>query len=185
MKVGTKSLLFGVHQFALHPLFVALAWREIYGQFPLDPRVWLAILVHDWGYWGCPEMDGEQGKQHPEAGARIMSVFGAEWRDFCRYHSRSLARLNGAEPSLLCAPDKLAILFYPRWVYLLLARLSGELREYMRNGDSAAGRAVGIDASTPARWFDSTRAYMFRVVDNLRRGVDAGVPPEMMRQEGA
>jgi hypothetical protein len=37
--VGTRSLLFGVHQFLLHPVMVALGWRMLYGRFPRDPRV--------------------------------------------------------------------------------------------------------------------------------------------------
>jgi len=200
LKVGTKSLLFGVHQFLLHPIFVALAWRKFYGEWPTKPHpdywrrsrgerspqwpVWLAFLVHDWGYWGCATIDGEDGKQHPLVGAQILGrLYGEQWGRFCKYHSRSLARLDKVNPSDLCAPDKLAILFYPRWLYLLLARASGELLEYMRNSDSPAGRSVGIDTSTPEAWFDSTRAYMLRVVEKLRRGADAGVPPEMMRSE--
>ena len=45
MNIGTKSLLYGAHQFALHPFFVALAWRRLYGRWPRDPRIWLAFLV--------------------------------------------------------------------------------------------------------------------------------------------
>lgn len=29
MKIGTKSLLFGAHQFAIHPLFLFIAWWEL------------------------------------------------------------------------------------------------------------------------------------------------------------
>lgn len=31
MKIGTKSVLFGVHQFALHPLLIAAGWWKAYG----------------------------------------------------------------------------------------------------------------------------------------------------------
>lgn len=75
MKIGTKSLLFGAHQFALHPVCVALSWRRIYGSFPLDPRIWLAFVVHDWGYWGCPNMDGDEGKMHPWFAARWFTYW--------------------------------------------------------------------------------------------------------------
>ncbi len=71
MKIGTKSVLFGAHQFLLHPLFVALAWTRLYG-FPWDPRLWVAFFVHDLGYWGKPNMDGPEGEEHPFLGARIM-----------------------------------------------------------------------------------------------------------------
>jgi hypothetical protein len=71
MKIGTKSILFGAHQFLLHPVFVAWAWIKLYG-FPWDPRVWIAFFVHDLGYWGKPNMDGVEGETHVELGARIM-----------------------------------------------------------------------------------------------------------------
>lgn len=67
--VGTKSLLYGVYQFALHPFFVALAWRQIYGRWPRSAAV-----------WGL----------------------------FALYHSRSLARLDGAQPvpaEMMQAPE--------------------------------------------------------------------------------
>lgn len=44
MKIGTRSLLYGAHQFMLHPLFLALAWRKLYGA-PLDPRLWVALAL--------------------------------------------------------------------------------------------------------------------------------------------
>ena len=49
MRLGTKSLLFGAHCFFVHPFCVLLAWIKMYG-FPFDPRIWIAILVHDSGY---------------------------------------------------------------------------------------------------------------------------------------
>jgi hypothetical protein len=186
MRVGTKSLLFGVHQVFLHPFFVARAWKACHGSYPRQLPVWMAIVCHDWGYFGCPEMDGPEGKQHPRLGAKLIGkLFGPEWEAFALYHSRSLAHLDDREPSALCAPDKLSFAYYPEWLYLLLARASGELQEYLRNADSPAGRRVGIDASTPQTWFRSTRAYMLRVVSDLQAGADAGVPAEMMREEAS
>ena len=49
MKVGTKSLLFGAHNIFIHPFLVFIAWWRLYG-FPADPRLWVAFIVHDWGY---------------------------------------------------------------------------------------------------------------------------------------
>ena len=71
MKVGTKSILFGAHCFFIHPWVLAIAWQKLYG-FPYDPRLWVAFFVHDLGYFGKSNMDGEEGERHPEFGARIM-----------------------------------------------------------------------------------------------------------------
>ena len=78
MKTGTKSLLFGAHCMLVHPVMVAVAWARLYG-FPLDPRVWLAFVLHDIGYWGKPNMDGKEGKTHVELGARIMHRLFDRW----------------------------------------------------------------------------------------------------------
>src|SRR4051812_26429802 len=69
--LGTRSLLVGAHAVWRHPVAVWRAWWKLYG-FPIDPRLYVAFAVHDWGYWGKPEMDGPQGEQHPIVGARIM-----------------------------------------------------------------------------------------------------------------
>ena len=74
MKIGTRSILFGAHQFAIHPWFVAWAWWQLYG-FPFDPRLWVAFFVHDLGYWGKPNMDGPEGERHVEFGAAVMTFF--------------------------------------------------------------------------------------------------------------
>lgn len=71
MKIGTKSLLFGVHQVFIHPWFVAWAWWKLYG-FPFDPRLWVAFIVHDWGYLGKPNMDRPEGEEHPHFAAHLM-----------------------------------------------------------------------------------------------------------------
>ncbi len=78
MKIGTKSVLFGAHQFLIHPWFVAAAWWKLYG-FPFDPRLWVAFFVHDLGYLGKPNMDGEEGERHIELGARIMALFDRQY----------------------------------------------------------------------------------------------------------
>lgn len=56
MKVGTKSVLFGVHFFLWHPILVFIGWWKLYS-FPCDPRLWVAFIVHDLGYLGKPNMD--------------------------------------------------------------------------------------------------------------------------------
>lgn len=145
MKIGTRSLLFGYHQFLLHPLCVALAWWKLFG-FPADIRLWIAFFVHDLGYWGKPNMDGPEGEEHPYLGAQIMSwLFDtgqfSNWYDFALYHSRFLARKHGCSHSMLCVADKAVILWTPTWLQILLCSLTGEIHEYMRgqNGRTARG----------------------------------------------
>lgn len=151
MTTGTKSLLFGVHQFIWHPFTVALAWWKLYSRPTF--RELLCIIIHDWGYWGSPNMDDERGENHPRRGAVLaMRLCGGDLRYFnlVLYHSRHLARRHGAEPSRLCWADKLSIIYEPAWFYLLRARLSGELREY-RAVAAAAGTVPAVRSNR--LWF--------------------------------
>lgn len=131
MRVGTKSILFGAHQFAWHPLVLFVAWWKLFG-FPSDPRLWVAFAVHDLGYWGKPNMDGPEGETHVEFGAKLMTrLFGNEWGALCLFHSRFYAKRYGASFSRLCVADKLAIALEPWWLYLPRVWLTGELWEYL------------------------------------------------------
>jgi hypothetical protein len=154
VKVGTKSLLFGVHQILIHPWFVAYAWWLLYG-IPLDPRYWVAFTVHDLGYWGKPNMDGPEGENHVLLGSRIMywlfdwtrpwsrknpkageNGFGKKsdylyWSSLVLYHSRFHAKREFKHYSKLCVADKLSFCLTPRCLYLTLANWSGEIHEYM------------------------------------------------------
>jgi hypothetical protein len=91
LKIGTRSLLFGVHQVFIHPIWVAIAWLKLYGWKPDYPqpyyqskavyylKYWAKLcfcfIVHDWGYWGGKEMDGPDGDKHPEYGAYLANKF--------------------------------------------------------------------------------------------------------------
>lgn len=193
MKIGTRSVLFGVHAFWLHPFILARAWWQLYG-FPWDPRLWVAFFVHDLGYWGKPNMDGEEGERHPVWGARVMTrlfdprdtwdrcmetdglVVGkghppnrpwlvlGQWGEFTLLHSRFLARHYGRRPSRLCYADKLAIVLTPWWLYLPLARASGELAEYMdpdhhENGGKYEGEHHGY-REDPKTWYLTVQAFL-------------------------
>jgi hypothetical protein len=200
MKVGTKSVLYGVHAFWLHPFFVAWAWWKLYG-FPWDPRLWFAFLLHDIGYIGKPNMDGEEGEMHPVIGARIMAVLFdypagqdlelylvnpdpgsrpfwlGRWGHFAMLHSRYLAKRLGKQPSRLCIADK-------------MARATGEIREYMAHAHHrAAGNEALSDAERAAvtsgeerDWYAGVQAYMRRWVDEHRDGkVDTWTATESKR----
>lgn len=176
MKIGTKSLLFGTHQFLWHPWTVARAWRVLYGVRPtIDQKI--CIFFHDWGYWGCPNMDGFEGKRHPMRGALIAEWLVKQRHQWLRgtsstyaqlkgcaaftrtaMHSTSFAKLHGHGVSVLFLPDKASILCEPKWFYLLRARLSGELDEYVANSPKAGHHA--------SIWYDW---YRGKVLDKVSK----------------
>lgn len=113
--------------------FVALAWAKLFS-VPRDARLWLAFLVHDLGYIGTRDMDGLEGEEHVHLGATIMRwLCGRRWEEFTRCHSRYWAKKTGRQFSRLCVADKLAFVITPLWLYLPMARWTGELEEYMAN----------------------------------------------------
>jgi hypothetical protein len=133
ISIGTKSILFGVHQCIWHPITVGLAWRKLFRVWPTW-REWVCIFVHDLGYWGKPNIDGAEGKQHPVLGACLAThICGAKSGALVLFHSRDFSRAFGATPSKLCWADKYSVMFDPRWFYLLRARLSGEVNEFRDN----------------------------------------------------
>jgi hypothetical protein len=192
VKLGTKSVLFGAHAFFLHPWFVALGWWKLYG-FPWDPRLWFAFFVHDLGYIGMPNMDGEEGEQHPVFGALIMGFLfdrGArvtqgyaslgKWGELTLCHSRYFAKRFGLRPSRLCMADKLAIALTPAWLYLPMVNATGEIREYMdlAHRRAKSGEKLSTEerrestSGNQRRWYAAVQAYAIRYVDEHRDGKD-------------
>lgn len=197
MRAGTRSVVFGVHQFAIHPFVVAFGWFRAFGwarvpMFPADgarmkyttrltdPRLWLAFLVHDVGLIGKPDMDGPIGETHPEVGARFMRViFGKAWGDFVLLHSRYYAKRLGRPVSALCIADKWAIVVEPSWLYLPRARVSGELAEYLANAKKRADtdptgltsdEYEAFKSGSPRRWHRAIKSYMARWIAEHQDG---------------
>jgi hypothetical protein len=196
LSLGTRSVLYGAHAFYLHPWFVALSWWKLYG-FPWDPRLWVAFFVHDLGYIGKPNMDGEEGEMHPLLGARIMSALFdrkrphvvsadctaplhrlGQWGMFTLTHSRYLAKRLGVQPSRLCIADKLALGITPAWLYLPMVKATGEIAEYLdrahrraaSNEQLSGEERTAVTSNTPEVWFAGVQAYMHRWVAEHRDG---------------
>lgn len=190
MKIGTRTVLFGVHQFLWHPFTVYRAWRWLYGR---RPNWWqtIAIFFHDAGYIGLPNLDGKEGRQHPVRGAKLAG----DWAEFIAHffcspsvatsyqiataelavgHSRELSREIQKIPSLLCWADKACVLFDPPWFYLLRARLAGELPEFKRNAEPQIGKVadeVWLD------WYRNRVRSLLRGLDlrdSVIEDIDAG-----------
>jgi len=89
--------------------------------------------LHDIGYFERDEIEGPTGEEHVLLGARIMGwLFGPEWAGECSRHSRYWCKRTGLPVSRLGMADKLAFAMTPGWLYIPMARWSGELAEYMR-----------------------------------------------------
>lgn len=143
MKIGTKSLLFGVHQFLIHPVFTLWGWVKLYKWKPkkYGYEWWpllKSIFLHDLGYWKLSDMDGNQGRNHMYWAADYVSKnidrkLGHKNKYYwlCLLHSRFHAKYLGIEPSMLCWADKLGTALMPTWLWVFLAKLSGELDEYL------------------------------------------------------
>lgn len=174
MKIGTKSILFGVHAFWWHPITVFLAWRKLYKRNPRWPEL-VAIFLHDIGYWDCSDIDGPAGKHHPHVGALLTAKIvvrlkygywikgndqiepgceGGPTYYFTLGHSRDAAKAARIFPSPLYAADKASIFYDPKWFYLLRARLSGEITEFKHN---AIGSGHCLATVTDSQWFDFYR----------------------------
>lgn len=179
MKVGTRSILFGGHQFILHPIFVALAWRRLYGKWPRKFPIWVAIVIHDLGYWGKPNLDGPEGEMHPLWAAEVMhrhfdyqgprfdETFRTdidEWGHFAAGHSRSCAARLNISTSPLMNADKLATAMMPQWLYVALLWLSGEWIEY-RDRWVAAGTYPGKPDDGIWAWSSHLQANWARFKD--------------------
>jgi len=172
MTVGTKSLLFGAHAFFLHPLFVAWGWKRLW-TVPWNPRLWICFLVHDVGYFGRESMDGEGSEQHVVAGAKIAGlVCGSRYASECYRHSREWCRHAGQSVSRLCLADKMAFVLTPWWIYLPMARLTGELDEYMKRSreewrrDRYTDKEYALIFGGGAReWLEGLQSYTKRWVE--------------------
>lgn len=174
MKIGTKSLLFGCHQFVLHPAYTYVAWRKLYGSFPSFGET-IAIIIHDWGYLGKSNLDGEEGERHPEWAHNVLIKLGIfvrnnihfdfgvyifEIGNLCLYHSRFYAKRNYEEPSKLCWADKYGTTLYGKYLWLFLATITGELKEYMTN-DKYEIYYKGVDKD---KWFTEYVKFIMPII---------------------
>lgn len=188
ISVGTKSILFGAHCFFLHPWFVLAAWIKLFGIKSLSLPIFVSFFVHDLGYWGAPNMDGDEGELHPYLGARIMhylfdkrdsrwTIFSKGekfytskyWYNFSLFHSRFLAKKNGEHYSKLCVADKYAICLTPSWLYVPMATATGEIKEYMKDFENSNYTSPTFEGK---RKFDSRYEWHKAVKKYVKTWID-------------
>lgn len=166
MKIGTKSLLFGCHQFILHPLFVLWGWIKLYG-LP-NWKELVCVVIHDWGYWGLADMDGKEGEEHPKwAAAKAWGcldsddVCDSRYANICLYHSRFLAKKLGKKPSKLCWADKKGTALMPAWLWVSLGSLSGEINEYL---SCKKYEIYGLSKANPYQFFKDYKVLIGKLL---------------------
>jgi hypothetical protein len=104
MRIGRRSILYGIHNLPTHYFFCTLAYLKLYGltkEF-FDPRLHFVFMFHDLGYWDCKNMDAPKGEGagelHPIIGALIIKkLFGWEWWKFSICHSASMVKILNEE----------------------------------------------------------------------------------------
>lgn len=164
-------MLFGVHQVFLHPVLVTRAWRRVHGRWPSGVAEWVAIVVHDWGYWGCADMDGPEGVKHPIKGAetawKVLRFLRQDRMQQTRAALLVLGHSRSFSPdrlSMLNAPDKVSIIYEWKWFYLLRAKLSGELAEFVKRSNDQTGLN-----RTASEWFDTYKARTIKNESSMRK----------------
>jgi hypothetical protein len=135
--------------------------------------------LHDVGYFSKRDMDGADGETHVELGARIMTLlFGDSWGAFTAAHSRYWAKRHGRQVSRLCVADKLAFVLTPAWLYLPMAKATGELAEYMlRAKERQAGSAhftvvecAQLNSQDAREWLTGLKSYTRRWIEEHKDG---------------
>jgi hypothetical protein len=209
--IGTRSVVYGAHCFLIHWVFVAMGWFTLYkfsrvkiGRATThdtkyhvsyhrdvtaslwDPRLWVAFFIHDLGYWGKPNMDGDEGETHPEwACGKMNQWFGAPWGAFVLTHSRFYAKKMKLPVSPLCYADKLAIVYTPAWLYLPMVRATGEIVEYMKlaqqnNAGLGGGKysTMNVSHHDEGEWCRGVKAYVRKWVAEHKDGRDDTWTPD-------
>lgn len=174
MTLGTKTLLFGVHQIFIHTIMVTWAWRRLYKSWP-NWREFVCICIHDIGYWGKPSLKDADGDKHPEFGAKLAGwMFGPGWRDFCLGHSSFYVHRNGIEASKLMAADKYWHCMIPLWFYKILAVPTGEFAHY--RGLQHVRQVASIAATDEEWWSNLQRICEEKVagVYEIGANIDGG-----------
>ena len=152
MRIGIKSLLFGAHQFIYHPLLVFLAWVNLYG-LP-NWREIICIIIHDWGYYKCYTLDGEDDLFHSKIGANIaLKLFGVYEYKLCLLHSRRYAKFVKMPVSKLGCADKYSFGYEWRFFYLLRTNLTGEIKAF---------RHEFFEEGTDNEWFNKNQIKMVK-----------------------
>lgn len=129
MRIGTRSLIFGLHSFFVHPILMLAIFKKVVGRRADFVEI-VCILIHDIGYFGKPNMDGVEGNLHPYAGAKLARfLFGDRGWRLCVGHNDEVREVEGLPRSVIYAVDKYFYVVIPVWLQKALGIMSGEYKE--------------------------------------------------------
>lgn len=97
-------------------------------------------------------------------------VTGTNWFSFCLYHSRYLSKRYGVSVSRLCFADKLSFPLTPWWLYLPLVTATGEIREYLKNAQTADSGHWAPTGYDKRKWHAQLCDYMTKWVAEHKDG---------------
>lgn len=112
MTSGTKSFLFGCHQFILHPLFVTIAWKKYYKKFP-NWREFICILIHDIGVFGINYLNEGEKDGHWIRGAQLSYKLFGWWGFYLVAGHTDEGVKEKSYRSSMFIPDKISFLYAP------------------------------------------------------------------------
>ena len=122
MTEGTKSYLFGCHQFFMHPIIVTVAWIRLYKR---PPRLWelVCIFLHDIGHIGKDYLSNyEEKKNHWWLGSAIaFKLFGWKGDNLVAGHTSQ----SSYPRSKLFYADKYSRIISPIWWLRLSDKVEG------------------------------------------------------------
>ena len=146
--------------------------------FPWDLRLWGAFFSTIWDISAAPMWKVPRGKSTSNWGPSHGLALRHPWADFTLRHSRYWAKKHGVTCLKLCYADKMAFVLTPAWLYLPMARATGELAEYMaKSRDRQAGcgafnetERAQLESGDPAIWLKGLQSYTRRWVEQHRNG---------------
>lgn len=111
-------------------------------------------------------MDGKEGENHPKLMVQWWLSRGTDFGGRVAIEIMGHSRFNAAKDNIplskLFRADKMSVALYPMWLYLLLANLSGEIKEYMNISFEKEGKYVEMkgESTTQLQWLVEVRGHM-------------------------
>lgn len=167
-----RSLLFGTKQFIIHPIFVLVAWLWLFGK-PRGIQM-VAIIIHEWGHLYASEDVQSISKlsrkitgfyhKFPFKKSAYWYDFFASLRNEILYSVIYMTVRDERKPSFLFYADRMAVAFYPRYLFWILAVLGGERKKFLENKNGIDPTSI---KSGKLSLLSYHRRFRFQIMDYI------------------